>query len=358
MSMEWILKYFPDYGILTEYEDIDKKNGEFQEIHGLQEADKATFCMFCGKPRHLWKKKDIAHAVSECLGNKRIINYFECYDCNHLFGEIAENHLGKFIMPYRLLNEVYGKGKSNNVIKDFSSNEELTYGTYRFEQRKNTPVFQSEMFEVYNMLIEKEGAGRLVQESDGISISIPRQKYNPKMVYASLLKIAYTLLPFAEITNYHERLVELYLNMSMNPFYDNNGEIMINAVSESDRIAYLDRLPNVGIEIITEGDDVSNGVNVCMMNRLKDSKILPMYLFAIQMKRYTIVIPVNSNELNCSNIRINVNDNSKIRKILFTEVENEFVCKMCVNKYEIPKEYYREIELALREKNLLKEKEE
>lgn len=171
MNMDWILQCFPDYNVLVEFDNIEAKE-EKQEIHGLKERIN-TLCMFCGKPFEFWGKKDTAHAVSECLGNKKLINFCECYDCNHLFGEIAENHLGKFIMPYRFISETYGKGKSRNVIKDKSENDNLSYGTYRFEQKKNVPVFQSETFDVHNMLIEKAGAGRLTMAKNGFRISIP-----------------------------------------------------------------------------------------------------------------------------------------------------------------------------------------
>lgn len=116
MNMNWILECCPDYGILVEFDNNETKV-EKQEIHGLKDQTNVR-CMFCGKPFKYWKKKDIAHAISECMGNKRLINFCECYDCNHLFGEIAENHLGKYIMPYRIVNEVYGKGKYKNVVKD------------------------------------------------------------------------------------------------------------------------------------------------------------------------------------------------------------------------------------------------
>ena len=92
-----------------------------------------------------WRRKDVAHAISECVGNKKLINFCECYECNHLFGEIAENHLGKFIMPYRIINEVYGKGAYKNVVKDMPVEKNLSYGTYRFEQKKNDSIFPSEI---------------------------------------------------------------------------------------------------------------------------------------------------------------------------------------------------------------------
>lgn len=88
-----------------------------------------------------------------------MINYCECYECNHLFGEIAENHLGKFILPYRIINEIYGKGKAKNTAKDMPTTEEISYETYRFEQKKNVSILESETFDVRNMLIEKKVLG-------------------------------------------------------------------------------------------------------------------------------------------------------------------------------------------------------
>ena len=203
---------------IIEYDNIDDK-GNKKEIHGLKEREN-TICMFCGKPFASWGKKDVAHAISECVGNKTLINFCECYDCNHLFGEIAENHLGKFIMPYRIINEVYGKGKYRNVVKDMPVDKKFSYETYRFEQKKNAPIFQSDTFEVYNMLIEKSGTGRLTQTENGFLLSIPRQNYDPRLVYSSLLKMAYTLLPPNELVHYVKGLCGLYLAMSLNPFCD------------------------------------------------------------------------------------------------------------------------------------------
>ena len=100
MNMDWILEYCSDYEILVEFDNIEIKNG-MQEIHDLKERTN-TRCMFCGNPFKYCEKKDIAHAISECLGNKKLINFCECYECNHLFGEIAENHLGKFVMHYEI----------------------------------------------------------------------------------------------------------------------------------------------------------------------------------------------------------------------------------------------------------------
>ena len=292
MNMDWILECCPDYEFIVEFNNIETKEDK-KEIHGLEERTN-TNCIFCGKPFEHWTKKDVAHAISECMGNKKLINFCECYECNHLFGEIAENHLGKFIMPYRIINEIYGKGKHKNVVKDMPIDKDLSYGTYRFEQKKNAPIFSSKNFDVYNMLIERVGTGRLTQTEHGFRLSIPRQSYDPRLVYVSLLKIAYTLLPLEELPNYIKGLAALYLYMSMKPFHDENGNQITEALCEVDRQKYINSLPNLGIEIKISSQYVPNGVNVCLMKRIKNTQMEPKLLLAIQMKWYAIVIPILS----------------------------------------------------------------
>lgn len=355
MNMDWILECCPDYEILVEYDNIETKGGK-QEIHGLEERIN-TRCVFCGNPFEYWEKKDIAHAISECLGNKRLINFCECYDCNHLFGEIAENHLGKFIMPYRIVNEVYGKGKYKNVVKDMPVDENLTYGTYRFEQKKNAPIFQSDIFDVHNMLIEKSGTGRFIQTENGFRFLIPRQNYDSRLVYVSLLKIAYTLLPPNLLSYYILGLRELYLNISMNPLYDENGNPITETSNEDDREKYMDSLPNFGMEIRISSRAIPNGVNVCLLRRIKEAEIEPKLLFAIQMKWYTIVIPILSDDCvsgeSCK-FTLTGNENISLRKLDFNKIENEFICDMTANLIEIPKDFFYELEESLRNCGLLR----
>ncbi len=355
MNMNWILECFPEYQILIEYDNIDDKKSK-QEVHGLNEQ-KNVRCMFCKKPFPKWKKKDVAHAISECVGNKALINFCECYDCNHLFGEIAENHLGKFIMPYRIVNEVYGKGKSRNVAKDMPVDKQDSYESYRFEQRKNVPVFQSDLFEVYNMLIEKRGAGRLTKTNDGFRLSIPRQNYDSHLVYASLLKMAYTILPQSEIKYYQEEFCKLYLALSLKPFCDDDGNEIVPGLSENDRQEYFKYLPNFGVEVCLLSASIPNGVNVCLLKRNDEIGLEPKLLFAIQMKWHTIVIPVLSDSYKPGedvNIKIRCDENVSVRKIDFTEVENDFVCDMTGKLIEIPDELFPELEENLRNSGLLK----
>lgn len=354
MNMDWILECYPEYECLVEFDNIESKS-EQQEIHGLKERTN-TVCMFCGKPVKDWKKKETAHAISECLGNKKLINYCECYECNHLFGEIAENHIGKFIMPYRIINEVYGKGTYKNVTRDMSEDEELSYGTYRIEQKKNEPIFSSETFDVHNMIIEKEGTGIVTLNKEGFKISIPRQKYNPKMVYVSLLKMAYTLLPMTELEHYRKNISLLYFFISKKPVYDENGKQIIESACESDREKYIDGLPNVGMEIKLSDPAIQNGVNVCLLKRTGKAEIAPQILFAIQMKWYTIVIPILSDDNTSENGKFKFvpSGNSTARVLDFNKIEDQFICDMAADIVEIPKELYKKLEEDLKNSNLMR----
>lgn len=357
MNMEWILKCFPDYHILVEYDHIENADHK-QEVHGLKTREHMR-CMFCGKPFEKWKKKDIAHAVSECAGNKRLISYCECYECNHLFGEIAENHLGKFLMPYRIINEVYGKGAYKNVVKDMPVEEDISYRTYRYEQRKYAPIFPSEIFDVRNMLIEKAGTGKCTMTKDGFCLSIPRQRYQPQLAYASLLKIAYALLPSEEFMCYMREALCLYLCLSKSPCYcyDENGIETVVELDENEKQAYINSLPNTGIEIRIANERVSDGVNVCLLKRRDAPAVEPQIMFALQMKWHTIVIPIFGDDcMSGDSFRYRFVENNEItyRQLNFHETEDEFICDMSARRYEIPKELYAGLEEDLRNSGLLK----
>lgn len=353
MNMRWILGAFPQYDIITEFDNIEQ-NGVTQEVHGLKDRT-VTKCLFCGTPFEKWNKKDIAHAISECLGNKKLINYCECYYCNHRFGEIAENHLGKFIMPYRFVNIIFGKGKEKNVIKDMPKDNSKSYETYRCEERNNIPVFESETFDVYSMIIEKQGSKIITLTENGFIISLPRQSYDPRMVYISFLKMAYTLMPCNEIKNFIRGIISLYLFVADKPtYYDKNS-----VWDKTEKEKYINSLPYVGLEICLEKGAIPKGVNVCLLKHTKKNETEPEFLFAIQMKWHTIVIPVLSDNSLSSDVchfryasssHLNINN---IRELDFKCEENLFQCNMSAVQTNIPEELYPDLEDDLRKGGLL-----
>lgn len=353
MNMEWLIELFQQYRIIAEFDNIDEK--EKIEVHGFNNQENVR-CIFCGKPFNKWTKKDIAHAVPECLGNKKLINYCECYDCNHLFGEIAENHLGKYIMPYRIINEVYGKGKAKNIVKDMPTTEGISYGTYRFEQKKNVPIFKSETFDVQNVLIEKSGTGRLTETENGFLLSVPRQKYQPEKVYASFLKIAYALLPFSELTDYIKGIKMLYLALSGKALFDENDNEVVKQLTENERKQYFEGLPNIGLEITICNSVIKKEVNVCLLKKIEESGLEPNLLLAFQMGWHTLIIPILSDNYvlgeSCK-FSVKVKDNMVVRTLYFNKIESEYALNFNATKTEIPRELYDELTNALRKSDLL-----
>lgn len=89
----------------------------------IGEADKSKrVCRFCNKPNGDVSFKKVAHAVSEALGNKKIITNDECDACNENFGSGIENDLILYLDLYRNFFGVKGK---NGVPKLKGKNFEI-----------------------------------------------------------------------------------------------------------------------------------------------------------------------------------------------------------------------------------------
>lgn len=352
MNMNWIQNYFPKYNVLTEFDNIDE-NGRI-EVHGLDDR-KNTRCMFCGKPYEVWGKRDVAHAISECVGNKRLINFLECYECNHMFGELAENHLGKYIMPYRVVNGIYGKRPSNTVKDGNASDSIVSYGTFRIDQKKNVPVISTEVLETNSLVIEKSGTGIFTPSQNGGRLTIPRQNYNPKLAYMSLMKMAYSLLPVSVMPKYIRGLISLYTYTANNPLYYINNESTVIDISDQDKERYYSSLPLIGIEITLDNPISAKSINVCLLEGEHISENQPEMLFALQMKSHVIIIPILSdNHINSEENHLSIKcKEESIRKLDFRVVEDKFICDIVGTCIELGPELYDELEQALRDKKLL-----
>lgn len=87
--------------------DIRKKH-----IYGEQTKEKRC-CRYCKKTMADGVSfKNIAHAISEALGNKTIISAEECDTCNSKFADTIEKDIIEYLHLYRVL---YGKKGKNGV---------------------------------------------------------------------------------------------------------------------------------------------------------------------------------------------------------------------------------------------------
>lgn len=80
-----------------------------QETKPIGESDKdKRVCIFCGaRGKAYFTQK--AHAISESLGNKNLIQNEECDKCNSFFGEHIENHFAEYLKLFRSMYRVKGK---------------------------------------------------------------------------------------------------------------------------------------------------------------------------------------------------------------------------------------------------------
>lgn len=112
------------FGELKKVYSINAFDGNTKKPIGEQDKSKRV-CRFCNNTRANVSFKNIAHAISESLGNKKIILNEECDECNSEFGSAAgiEGSLITFLKFYGIFFGVKGK---NGIPKIKGRNFELS----------------------------------------------------------------------------------------------------------------------------------------------------------------------------------------------------------------------------------------
>lgn len=146
-------------------------------------------CRFCGGQPPATKFKTDAHVFPTFIGNRHVLSYHECDDCNHFFGETAEDSLGKLLG----LGGVAGKVQSRTGTRKFvSADEKLRWVV----QDGNSHI--------------DAGAHVTVDDANSrMTISVPMQPYVPRLAYKALLKMAMTVMPEADVALFPEALAWL-----------------------------------------------------------------------------------------------------------------------------------------------------
>lgn len=137
-------------------------------------------CIFCLKKEPAVTFKTRAHVIPECLGNKYLLQYDECDQCNEIFSSTLEDALDKYTEIFRTFNRTLNK--KNKVVTHKSIDQSFTY-----EFNKNNGTYQmfGENFENY---VKDDENGKL-------TIDFEIKKHRPLDVYRAFMKIFYGLLP-------------------------------------------------------------------------------------------------------------------------------------------------------------------
>lgn len=324
--------------------NIIKEKGNV-ESHSSPIKDKVNrVCCFCGKSIPEVNFSDDAHAVSEMVGNKSIFSHYECNECNHAFGEVFEDSLGKYMMPYKILTKTFGKS-NKNIIKD-KQKDGLSYSNYRFQVNKNVSALNET--EVNGYLIEKKNNGIIDLEND--IIKIPRQKYNPVNAYCAFLKMAYSIVPVNDFKEYIRSFI------SLRQFCENNKEICL--MSDDDKELFICGLPCKGVLERKYGGNPLGGVNVYLLKKTDVSQLGFKMLFLLEMRNFSFLIPVMSDfEEGEFTVNVTSEETCVLEIIDFRKMEEYFISDLPEDRIEIPKQCYPEIEEILRINGLLKTKE-
>jgi len=170
-KLENLLSYYAEnYDIIADINLLDK----------ITLGEKNIYCRFCKRSYPKARFKDIAHAIPEALDNNRLFSYYECNDCNHEFGEIIENHLSKYLLPFRIGSMILGKKGKITYKIDEHNRIDVSDGHWEVKES------------VKNSICERI-------DDHTIRLKIKRQTYIPIMVYKALVKIALTIVPDDEL---------------------------------------------------------------------------------------------------------------------------------------------------------------
>ncbi|KQO59084.1 hypothetical protein ASF24_12945 [Methylobacterium sp. Leaf86] len=165
------------------YDVVFERMWQRSEKHVLGDVSNRR-CRFCGKAEPEVTFADVAHAVSEALGNRGLTSTYECDNCNGHFGRTVETHLGEWSKPMRTFARIRGKNGIPTLKKGPNNAWRVEYKNDRLEIKnyEDDPIFDID--DVNKKLI----------------ITLRRGAYIPVAVYKAFVKIGLTLMPEAEMS--------------------------------------------------------------------------------------------------------------------------------------------------------------
>ncbi|WP_415319820.1 HNH endonuclease [Clostridium perfringens] len=310
---------FEGYKVLISFKDIEKKSEK--EVHGINIPKNERTCIFCGADDAKFTK--VAHAVSETVGNKSLISHLECDKCNENFGKMFEDSLGKYMLPYKIITEIFGKSKQL-VSKDLSKDQESLCNSFRIQVNKNEPVIDG--YKAKSLIIEKKDTGIIKKVKDGIEITIPRQHYYPPAVYCAFLKMAYSIMPLKYYEQYVKQIFVLKELALKNSIYNDEEKKKI-----------MESKQNCGLFFFFPGINPLGGVNAILWEKVDFEESYPKILFTLEMKNFSFTIPVITDleQEDYKMPKFSSDKEMQYGALDFKKEEIEFKCLMNANIIEL-----------------------
>jgi len=174
------------------------------ERHELGERNRK--CRFCGKSYPDVKFKKEAHVIAQGLGNRFLLNNFECDTCNAWFGRFESD----FVNYIDYMRKVAGVENKNQRKQQGTSVTDSPGLTFHING------------EVYHIGSEYITSHEIDNESRLARFTIKIKPYRPLHIYKMLLKIALCCVPEDEIDNF-KIAIALLQDSSIDPRVKANG---------------------------------------------------------------------------------------------------------------------------------------
>lgn len=208
-SKDHATAFFAKYSI-SKFGASNKKGGELK-------PRKDRICRFCGSSYPDTTFKNAAHSIPHFLGNRYLLNDFECDQCNDIFSKY-ETSLGDYLLLKRIFNGT--KGKKGTPKKESSD--------------------KTESISFNNGIISVSGKNLLPSEL-GVKHE-SKTTYNPIHIYKTLVKIALSVLDDSDV-KYYKDFIQRYLLSST---HDNDllpiakiGCYSVDRMNKVDEVRYL-----------------------------------------------------------------------------------------------------------------------
>jgi len=136
-------------------------------------------CRFCGKKKEETTFRKVAHAIPELIGNKVLISFEECDQCNAIFSKL-ENDLANYLALERSTSGIKGK-----------------VGVPTYKNNKGLKIKHSKESDNRILVNDILNSGNVIEDDvdKSFTIKAERKPYTPIAVYKCFAKMALSIMP-------------------------------------------------------------------------------------------------------------------------------------------------------------------
>lgn len=272
--------------------------------------------------------KKIAHVVSESVGNKILYSYDECDKCNHNFGITFEDDFAKYMLPYKIVCNIFGK-KSKMAYKE-------AHSQHRIQMNRTNNI--AENIPSKGIILDNS-TDKMIEiiDKDTMKITLKRQEYKSTYVYLAFLKMALSLMPKEEYKKFLSYTVGLLREISNITIEHNickkDKQVLCNVRNISEAYKMSETTINVAILEFKPGNNPFRGIHVELMKRKNGDVRYPTFIFKLTFINFIFYVPIIcDDELNTGNKNLDficnyiIKCNSDCDLLNFKEQQMEFTC--------------------------------